>query len=413
MFRRSRRKIVAAILSVLVLILTGTFGIIYLASYVKMTNENRELLEAYVFSYNIQGAIESESQEKREPPEAEHNPLARPPMLELSTFYSAAISPEGEILHVDTADSSRYSEEQLTALAEQVMDEGKQQGVEKNLIYRMEDKGTYTLVAFLDNTVILKNIQVFINYTLIFGAAAFGVLFFLARCLAERIVAPLEKSYQQQKQFISDAGHELKTPVAVMNANLELLEREMGSNPWLSNVQYENQRMADLIKQLLELARAENATFRMETVDISQLVYGEALPFETLAFEKGLRLESSIAEDIFVTGASEQLRQITSVLIDNGLRHSPKDGVVALSLKRKKNFALLSVTNKGEPIPKSQREKIFERFYRADEARTGEAGNYGLGLAIAKAITITHKGKIGVECRDGNVEFWVKIPMQR
>ena len=118
------------------------------------------------------------------------------------------------------------------------------------------------------------------------GAAALVVLFFLARYLAGKIVSPLEESYLSQRQFISDAGHELKTPVAVINANLELLSREIGGNQWLSNIQYENERMSALVIQLLELARAENVTPQMESLDLSRLVYGETLPFESVAYEK-------------------------------------------------------------------------------------------------------------------------------
>ena len=186
----------------------------------------------------------------------------------------------------------------------------------------MEDKGDYTLVAFLDNTVVLENVETLISYTLIFGTAALVALFFLARYLAGKIVSPLEESYLSQRQFISDAGHELKTPVAVINANLELLSREIGENQWLSNIQYENERMSALVIQLLELVRAENVTPQMESLDLSRLVYGETLPFETVAYEKGLTLNSEIAENVCVSGNSTQLKQLVSILIDNAVRHS-------------------------------------------------------------------------------------------
>lgn len=125
----------------------------------------------------------------------------------------------------------------------------------------------------------LESAGTLVNYTLIFGGVALVVFFLLAYYLAGRIVAPLEESYERQKQFISDAGHELKTPVAVINANLELLSRKTGENQWLSNIQYENERMSALITQLLDLARAENITPPMEALELDRLVWGEALPF--------------------------------------------------------------------------------------------------------------------------------------
>lgn len=411
MFKKSRRKIVAAILSVLVLLLCGTFCIIYLASYAEMTNENRRLLEQYVDAYTLPGMLSSGNSDTGRTKDDRVNPPAKPPRLELSTFYSVAISKTDQVLKVDTADISTFGEDRLTELAREIAGNGKSEGVENNLIYRMEDKGEYILVAFLDNTVMLENVGTLINYTLIFGGVALVLLFFLARYLANRIVAPLEESYQRQKQFVSDAGHELKTPVAVVNANLELLSREIGENPWLSNIQYENERMSALIIQLLELARAENVTPQMETIDWSRLVCGETLPFETVAYENGLVLNSRISDNIFVHGNSVQLKQLTSILIDNAIRHSDSGKEVCIILKKEKGHAVLSVVNDGKEIPTEDQKHLFERFYRTDTARTGEDKHYGLGLAIAKAITVTHKGTIEVQCHDGKVEFTVKIPL--
>lgn len=408
MFKKSRRKIVAAILSLLVLLLFGTFCVIYLASYVDMTNENRTLLKQYVDAYVLPGTFEGDRTK-----DAWGDPHGKPPMLELSTFYSVAMSNDGQVLKVDNADVSTFSEDTLTALASEIVDGGKTNGVENNLIYRMADKGEYILVAFLDNTVMLENAGTLISYTLIFGGVALVFLFFLANYLAGRIVAPLEESYERQKQFVSDAGHELKTPVAVVNANLELLSREIGENQWLSNIQYENERMSALIIQLLELARAENVTPHMETIDLSRLVCGELLPFETVAYENGLTLNGDIAENIFVSGNSVQLKQLTSILLDNAIRHSDSGREVALTLKKGKNHAVLSVLNDGDAISPEDRKQLFERFYRTDSARTGDGQHYGLGLAIARAIALTHKGTIDVQCHDGKVEFIVKLPLQK
>lgn len=414
MFKSSKRKIVAAILSVLVVLLFGSFCVIYLASYAQMTNENRQLLEQYVEEYSLRGrdlaAEDPKAGQKEKDP---GHPPAEPPALELSTFYSVAISKNGQVLKVDTADISTLDEDALTQLALAVIENGKSEGVESHLAYRTADKGGYTLVAFLDNTLILESAGTLITYTLILGGVTLILLFFLARYLADRIVAPLEESYQRQKQFISDAGHELKTPVAVVNANVEILSREIGENQWLANIQYENQRMSALILQLLDLARTENVVPQMETIDLSRLVYGELLPFESVIYENGLVLESHIDENLHVVGNSVQLKQLTSILVDNAILHSADGKEIGLTLTKEKNSAVLIVSNDGEEIPKEQRKYMFERFYRLDTARTGEDKHYGLGLAIAKAITMTHKGSIDVRCQDGKVEFLVKLPLQK
>jgi len=198
----------------------------------------------------------------------------------------------------------------------------------------------------------------------------------------------------------------------VVNANAELLSRELGDNQWLQNIQYENERMGMLVGQLLDLARTENVTPQMEHINFSRLVAGEALPFESVAFEKGLTLNSNITNDIGVIGNSTQLKQIVSILLDNAIRHSKGQGEVRLTLTKEHGFAKLSVINKGDEIPEEQREQIFERFYRVDTARNGEDKHYGLGLAIAKAIATSHKGHIEVLCYHGFVEFKVQIPAQ-
>lgn len=318
MFKKSRWKIVLSILLILILLLVGTFLVIYLASYAELTSKNQRLLEQYVQEYSLMDKGTS-----REPMDG--SPY-HPPRLELSTFYSVAVSKSGQVMKVDTADMSVLDDDALIEIATEIIDSGKSSGVTRNLIYLVEDKGVYNLVAFLDNTVMLENAGTLLNYTLIFGGVALVALFLLAMFLANWIVTPLEESYKRQKQFVADAGHELKTPVAVINANLELLAGETGENQWLSNIRYENERMSALISQLLDLARAENAKPPMGVVDFRRLVYGEALPFETYAYESGLKLEYDVSDDILVYGNSVQLRQLVCVLIDNTILFSITQG---------------------------------------------------------------------------------------
>ena len=146
---------------------------------------------------------------------------------------------------------------------------------------------------------------------------------------------------------------------------------------------------------------------------MSRLVAGEALPFESVAFEKGLVLNTDIADGIEVEGNGIQLKQIVSILLDNAVRHSKEKGQVYLSLTKQDGFAALSVINNGDEIPAKECERIFERFYRLDTVRNGDDGHYGLGLAIAKAIAVSHKGRIDARCFDGFVEFKVQIPLYK
>lgn len=414
MFEKSRKKIVFSIMSILVALWVGTLGVIYISSYIEMTKQNESMLKAHSEMYELSGMNTDFFEPLRPAPNGEpefNHRFEDSPMFKLSTFYTVAFSYDGNVIEIKNEPPTIHSDDDLVDLAEKVIISGKEKGTENNLSFYMMDKSGYVLVTFMDNTIVNENAITLFRYTLIFGAFALILFFFLSKFLAEKIVNPLEESYEKQKQFVSDAGHELKTPVSVVSANAELLERELGDNQWLKNIQYENERMGVLISQLLDLARTENVTPQMETLDLSHLVSGEVLPFESVAFEKGLEIKTDIKENIKVTGNSTQLKQLVSILLDNAVKHTNEKGDVFCKLTKENNFATISVINKGDEIPKEHREKLFERFYRVDDARNSESNHYGLGLAIAKAIADSHKGKIEVLCYDGLVEFQVKIPL--
>ena len=414
MFKQSRRKIVAAIMSILVVLWVGTLGIIYASSYFDMKRQNEQMLQAHAQMYVLPPHFEGMG---RPMPGGDHgfkpgfDPEA--PKFQLSTFYTVAISLDGKVLEIKNDPATVYSDDALEQMAKNIVKEGKSTGTLDNLTFLKTDKNGYILVTFMDNTVVNESARSLFRYTLIFGGVAMVLFFLLSRFLAKKIVAPLEESYQKQRQFISDAGHELKTPVSVVSANAELLSRQIGDNLWLQNIQYENERMGLLVGQLLELARTENVTPQMEYIDFSRLVAGEALPFESVAFEKGLVLNTAITNGIAVEGNGTQLKQLTSILLDNAIRHSKPAGEVRLMLARDHGIAQLSVINTGEEIPAEHLEKIFERFYRMDTARNGEDKHYGLGLAIAKAIINAHHGHIEVLCYNGLVEFRVNLPISK
>lgn len=409
MFKRSRRKIVVAIMSILVFLWIGTLCGIYIFSYNEVSTRNREMLKEHLSMYTLKMPLEDMFIGL--PEQSPH--FKNQPAFKLSTFYSVALNYEGEIIEIRNSQNTIYTDEELEELALNLVQGTKSTGIKNNLIFAIVDKGGYTLIGFMDNTIMQESMTTLFRYTLIFGGVAILALYFLAAYLAKKIVEPLEESYEKQKQFISDAGHELKTPVSIVNANAELLSREIGDNQWLSNIQYENERMGKLIRQLLELARTENVTPQMEHLNFSRLVAGEVLPFEGIAFEKGFILDTQITDDIYLDGDSVQLKQLVSILVDNAIRHGTGGNEISLSLFEERKTVKLSVVNVGEEIPPEERELLFERFYRMDDVRNSKENHYGLGLAIAKAIVTSHKGKIEVLCAQGKVEFLVSIPITR
>lgn len=232
------------------------------------------------------------------------------------------------------------------------------------------------------------------------------ILFFVCRKAANWMTAPIEKTMEKQKQFIADASHELKTPVAIILANAEAMEQDPQAR-WLENIKEEAQRMNGLIVNLLDLTKAEAGKVNLSKLNLSHLLEKQCLIMEAYMFEKNIAFEEDIEPDVFVMGESASLQQVIAILIDNAIAHST--GQVKASLKRKGKEAILTISNTGEAISAEEQEKIFERFYRADSSRNSSAGRYGLGLAIAKSIVESHQGKIKVHCEQGVTSFSIVL----
>ena len=420
MFKRSRIKIVAIIMTVSFVLIASMMCIIYAISYKDMYRSNQEMLERYITDfYGKKDGILSENENivpignpRNEPPR--DSSMDRPKMkFELSTFYSVKYDKNGNIFSIDNNDGAIYSEGEIITLAEAILDKSEENGIYKEFSYAVSMHADGCMVVFMDNTIEMENFMIIIRYTMVFGGITLVIIFFLSCFLANMVVKPLEQNAIKQKQFISDAGHELKTPIAVVCTNLEMLNRQMGDNKWLKNIEYETEKMSALIKQLMELAKTENMTPPMTVVDLSHLVEGEILVFETVAFEQGIMLDyENVKRNVMLKGNSEQLKQLVAILLDNAIEHSADKTDVRVSLQEQKNRVVLAVANKGIEIPMDQREHLFERFYRGDYSRNSEGNHYGLGLAIAKAITETHKGSMKVICEHGYVIFEVQLPIK-
>lgn len=394
----------------LILLFTVTLSVIVLSEYYESRQQSREMLDRFVESYSLNRLPEDEP--NLPPPFEELGPPDDELVFHLSTFYSVAISDQNEIIVIDTGRTGLYSESRLTDIANDILASGKESGTYGALQYRVDHRRGYTLVAFMDNTVARQGLFSLTRHTLIVGGVALVILFFIAILLSRRIIKPLEENDRRQKQFISDAGHELKTPISVISTNIELLSRQIDANEWLDNIRYENERMGELVIQLLDLSRAENAELLKEQIDLTRLITREALPFESVAFENGLTLQTDIAENIEILGNSSQLSQLISILLDNAIRHTDGGNEIRLSLNRQGHHAVITVENDGKEIPGEKLSRLFERFYRLDDVRNSESKHYGLGLAIAKAIAEGHGGNISASCYDRKVAFSVSLPLK-
>ena len=221
--------------------------------------------------------------------------------------------------------------------------------------------------------------------------------------LIRKMIHPVEEAFRKQQQFVWDASHELKTPLAVISANAEVLEQEIGENEYLGYIRSEVKRTDTLVRNLLTLARLDRneTTAEMKPFDLSHALLDVTLPFESTVFEAGKTLDIQIPEGIEYTGNEEMIKQLAVILLSNALKYSDPNGRIVISLKAIGRQREISVFNTGEAIDPEDRERIFDRFWRADPAHGRETGGHGLGLAIARSIVDTHEGKITVDSREG------------
>lgn len=310
-------------------------------------------------------------------------------------------------------DAPEDRETYLTTVIRQVYASDSSEGIlsDLHLRYLSLSRPYGRKLVLLDMKQENASMRVLLISLLVVGSGAIA-LFLLASHFSSRVmVRPVEQSMVKQQQLVSDISHELKTPVAVISASADVIrshreEPVSAQEKWLDYITSETRRMSAMISDILQLARTNEAPelASREVLDLSELAYGAALPFESLCFERNRELDIRVEPDLYVRANSIALRQLISTLLDNASKYSNEGGKVFLCLRGESEKVILSVRNTGTPIPQESLPHIFDRFYRVDEARTRSEGSYGLGLAIAKKLTEDNGGKISVESSetDGN-----------
>jgi len=244
------------------------------------------------------------------------------------------------------------------------------------------------------------------------------LIYFISLFYANRVIRPVRDAWDKQKRFVADASHELKTPLSAINANIDVvLSHPEGKisdeEKWLTYIKKEAARLSVLTDDLLFMAKLEGeAKTETERINLSEIVESVSLNLEAIAFENGKSLDCSIEEKIYANASEKHFSRLVLILIDNAVKYSPKGDTIKIRFSTQKDRAVLTVKNNGEPIPVSEQKKIFDRFYRADESRSGKNG-YGLGLSMAHEIVKVHKGKISVSSDEKNgTVFSVYIPIK-
>lgn len=306
------------------------------------------------------------------------------------------------------------NQEEVLNIAEKILKTEKDRGRYHSFLYLAKSFSEKTILYFMNFSSALERVRNMILFSLLLGILGSFLLFWFSYFLTKWMIHPVEEAFTRQKQFISDASHELKTPLTVIGANAELLKDEIGPNKWLSYIQSETKRMSKLVNDLLSLTRLEDSSRHpvYSSFSLSRAVTSILLPFESVAFEHDIQLKMDLAEEISFYGNEDQIKQVISILTDNAICHTNSEGTIQVSLKQTSKKILITVANTGEPIPPKMQTKIFDRFYRGDEARFRVGGHYGLGLSIAQAIVTNHNGSIQVHCADGWTTFTLSFPLQ-
>lgn len=336
----------------------------------------------------------------------------------LLPYFSLHFSPGGDVVISGGEYFDLSDEDFLQEILEQAAESEEDTGVlaEYDLRYYRSTSPFGASIVFADISSERQTLESLLLTCIAIGVTAFAALLVASLLLARWTVKPVEKAWTQQRQFVADASHELKTPLTVIMTNAELLASSQPEDDrrgqFVDNIQVMARQMRGLVEGLLELARVDNGAVKaaFSQVELSSLVSDTVLPFEAVFFEAGLELDSHIQPGIRVSGSAVHLCQVVEILLDNARKYSEPGSRAELHLEKTgMKDCLLSLSNRGQEIPQEELKNIFKRFYRLDKART-TGGSYGLGLAIAQSIVADHKGKIWARSENGVNTFFVTLP---
>lgn len=401
MFKKLKRKFILINMILLTTVFIGIFGTIYLSTAYSMEND----MKMQLWESMMNGT--------------QQKPMPQNDRMDMSIKID--LDTKNELVSI----SSRVNIDDLDVnnIIEKVIDKSEELGKVKvegeSFSYLKQSINNGTIIVLINRS-FQQNVLWNLLKTFIFvGLLSLIVLFAISIYFTNRVIKPLEETFKKQKQFIADASHELRTPLTIIKTNISLLGENKNQTiesqwKWINYIDSQAGRMSTLINEMLSLANldANKKNEEFMKLNLSKILNDSLLVFEVVIFEKGLILEENISENIFIDGNNDQIKKLISILMDNAIKYTNKNGKIVVTLNREKNKAKLIIKNTGDGIKKEYLEKIFERFYRVDDSRDRETGGYGLGLSIAKSICEEHRGKIYAESYLGkDTSFIAEFPL--
>lgn len=426
MIKRLQRKFIISAMAAVTIVLSIIMIIINGVNYVNIIKSANNLLNILEDNNGVF------PMEEKDNPHAEDKDEKKPPKMDISKeapfqtrYFTVEITPEGNVYRIDTGKIAAISTETAKEYALELYNQNKTEGRRDCYIYRAVNlkkaatdssnnatKEGNVMYIFLNVENDLKNFYTFFWSSIAVSITGIVFVLILIVVFSKRIVSPMAQSYEKQKTFITDASHEIKTPLAVIEANTEVVEIENGESQWTRSIKEQISRLSELTEKLVFLAKMdeERNTFVMTEFSLSKLAQEIAEGFNGMAKAQNKRYTVSIDSDIGVKADEKAIKQLLSILIENAFKYSDREGNIAVTVKKNGKYKEIEVRNTADNLKKGDLSILFERFYRLDSSRNSNTGGSGIGLSIAKAIAEAHKGKIKAYSLDGK-EIVLKVSM--
>lgn len=369
-------------------------------------------INLYQMQQRLNGAIDILSQnqgkfpkfEKKEPPKGGfRSDFEMNEETQFATrYFVVRIGEAGDIMEIDTSHIAISSEAAMD-YATQVLSSGKESGYLDNYKYSLVWSSDGYMLIFVFCKEQIATVTKFLFNSCAVAVITFILMFLMVSVFSRRAIKPIIENAEKQKQFITDAGHEIKTPIAIISANADVLELTGGSSEWITSIRNQISRLDKLVKNLLMLSRMEEDNLKLVLTDmnLSRTVEEIAGSFQPVAEMQDKKFQLDIQPGLMFHGDENSIQQLVSTLVDNAMKYSNEGGIVGVTLSAARKGVKLEVYNTVFELDTKNLDKLFDRFYRADASRARETGGYGIGLSIAKSIVEAHHGKIGAKSDDG------------
>lgn len=415
MIKKLRAKLILACMFSLAVVLLVILGGVNLMSYQKVVSDADTVLSLLAANDGAFPKLRAPQEEKDEgyfapfgtpggKPNLFNQRIMSPETPYESRFFSVLLGEDGQAVETDTGQIAAVDAEQATDYAQKAAASGKTSGFLDDYRFLVQNESGGIRVIFLDCGRSLSSFRTTLLASVSLAVLGLAAVLFLLLILSRRIVRPMAESYEKQRQFITDAGHELKTPMTIISADADLAEMECGENQWLTDIRRQAQRLTALTNDLIYLSRMEEEQPKLQYIDfpISDVVEEMAQSFAAPARSQDKDFQVQVQPMLSFKGDEKGIRQLVSILLDNALKYSSPGGQLALRLEKQGRNLLLTVSNTcAQLMEQDKLPHLFDRFYRTDQSRNSQSGGYGLGLSIAKSIVSAHKGKIRAESPDG------------